>query len=375
MGRMLPRLGTVIDIGGMSSAAAVDGVGRSQPDGIVAFADSQLLTASVIAAGLGLRFNSPAVTRLFVNKYAQRAAFRAAGLIVPEFVSLSAESSAAQIVEVAAAFRFPGVLKPMGGSGSRDTYHVECADRLLQLFTPERGDRELPREDFVLEEYLPDAEVVVDRVFGDYVSVESVVVAGRARHLGVTGKFALDEPYRETGNFMPSLLSLDEQEPVIALVEQVVAALGVKYGCLHTEIKVTPAGLRIIESNARVAGGGIEDLFVMSYGQSLLQMAVMAALGIELPENVELESASVAYQFFIQPPVSARRLVRLAGLDDISALPGVAQVSFNRREGDEVDWRLGSEGYVGWIRGSVPDHEALRGIRAQIHEHLVVEYN
>ncbi|MGO9874069.1 MAG: ATP-grasp domain-containing protein [Acidimicrobiia bacterium] len=365
----------MIDVAGMSSGAATTEVGRSQPDGIVAFADSQLLTTSVIAAGLGLRFNTPAVTKLFVNKYAQRAAFQAAGLIVPKFVSIPADSSAAQIVEVAAAFDFPGVLKPVGGSGSRDTYHVECADRLLQLLTPERGDREVPREDFVLEEYLPDTEVVVDRVLGDYVSVESVVIGGRARHLAVTGKFALEEPYRETGNFMPSLLSHDEQAPVIALVEQVVAALGVEYGCLHTEIKMTPAGLRIIESNARVAGGGIEDLFVMSYGQSLLQMAVMAALGTELPETVELESATVAYQLFFQPPVSARRLVRIVGLDDVSALPGVAQVSFNRREGGEVDWRQGSEGYVGWIRGSVPDHDALRSMRAQIRGHLVVEYS
>jgi hypothetical protein len=101
---------------------------------------------------------------------------------------------------------------------------------------------------------------------------------------------------------------------------------------------------------------------------------VLAALGIEPPDAIELERDAVAYQLFVQPPITARRLVRMEGLDEISALPGVAQLSPRCHVGDETDWRQGSGGYVLSVRGSVPDHDALRRMRERILELLVVEY-
>ena len=55
--------------------------------------------------------------------------------------------------------------------------------------------------------------------------------------------------------------------------------------------------------------------------------------------------------------------------------PGIADVSANRRVGDDIDWREGSQGYVMTIRGVVDDREALQHVRARIHELLVLEYD
>jgi len=123
-----------------------------------------------------------------------------------------------------------------------------------------------------------------------------------------------------------------------------------------------------------VGGGGIENLFVMSFGESLVRVAAMTALGIELPAEIEPGSAEIAYQLFVQAPVPARRMVRAEGLDDVIALPGVAQLDLNRREGDDVDWRDGSQGYVLSVRGSVPDHDTLRALRERILKQLDLEF-
>ena len=289
-------------------------------------------------------------------------------------MSIPADATRDRIVELARDLEFPAVLKPRGGYESREIHHVDGVETLLALLAPVDGDRVVPSEDFVLEEVLSGVNTEERRDFGDYVSVESAVVDGRVRHLAVTGKFPLEQPYRETGNFMPSLLSRDELRAVTELAGQALAAFGVRFGCAHTEIKLTAAGPRVIESNARVGGGGIEDLFVSSYGRSLLEIAVQAAIGIEPPDAIELRSDAVAYQLFVQPPVTARRLVRLDGLDEISALPGVEQLSPRHRAGDEVNWRQGSGGFVLSVRGSVADHDALRRMRTRILELLVVEY-
>lgn len=56
------------------------------------------------------------------------------------------------------------------------------------------GDGEL----FVLEEFLHGAD---SGPFGDYVSVESLVLDGIPHHFALTGKFPLAEPFREVGQF------------------------------------------------------------------------------------------------------------------------------------------------------------------------------
>jgi len=374
MSALLPRLGTMVDLAGLAPEDAVAAVARATPGGIVAFTDSRLPTASMIAAGLGLRFNRPEVTRLFLDKHEQRSALREAGVVVPEFVAIPPRASPEAISALAGAVAFPAVLKPVRGSGSRDTYHVDSADRLVQILATALAEPAGAGEEYLLEEYLPDLETGAQPAFGDYVSVESVVAGAAPRHLAVTGKFPLEAPYRETGNFMPSLLAPDAEAAVTALAGQALAALGVECGCFHTEIKLTPAGPRIIEVNARVGGGGIEDIFVMSYGESLRRVAALAALGLPVPSDIVSRHDGIAYQLFVQPPVTAYRLTRIDGLGEVGGLAGVVDVTVNCRVGDAVDWRRGSQGYVVTIRGSVADRDALQRVRTRIQELLVLEY-
>ena len=247
MDKVLPRLGAVVDFAGRF--ARTDGileVPRCAPQGIVTFSDSQLdATASAIAADLGLRFNSPNVTRLFLDKYEQRVTLTAAGLTVPGFISIPSGATAGR--EIAAVDRsrgLPAVLKPRTRvSEPRDVPCRACRRRARSARTG-RGSpttsistrRTFSRNTFtIVRRTTPTSSAVTYR----WRVWQSTARYGASR---VTGKFALDAPFRETGNFIPSLLEPAEEDEITALAGQVAGALGVEHGCLHTEIKLTPDG-------------------------------------------------------------------------------------------------------------------------------------
>lgn len=373
MGRLLERTGTVIDLAGRQ-VEAVDTLSKGSLDGVVAFTDSQLPIAAAVAERLGLPGNGIEATRQLLDKVQQRMALCRAGIDVPELVEISGDMSPAELQRALETIKFPAVLKPRLGSGSRDMHHLQSADHLLALFA--EGRSKLRNEEhFLVEEYLPDRIEPSEQVVGDYVSIEGVAIDGEVHSLAVTGKFPLAEPYRETGNFMPS--GLDEAEALAAaeLANRAARALAVRYGALHTEVKLTPAGPRLIEVNARVAGGGIDDLYAMRHGVSLLRIAGRAALGMPPPEARILRERSVVYQLFVQPPIWARRIARIGGLSQIQALDGVVQLYVARSPGDPVDWRVGSQGYVLSVRGRASDHEALVAQRAAVCSALDCSYD
>ena len=102
--------------------------------------------------------------------------------------------------------------------------------------------------------------------------------AGVPSAVAVTGRMPLAEPFRETGAFLPCVLDSSEQRDVAQMAVIAARALGVRCGCLHTEIKLTGDGPRIIEVNGRVAGGGIADLVAAVKGIDMYESAVRSAL-------------------------------------------------------------------------------------------------
>ena len=84
--RFLRKLGTTIDTAGMSEDEAADALRACRPDGIIAFAEYLIPTASAMASRLGLEYHDSVVTRRLVDKFEQRQALQDGGLPVPRFV-------------------------------------------------------------------------------------------------------------------------------------------------------------------------------------------------------------------------------------------------------------------------------------------------
>jgi biotin carboxylase len=153
---------------------------------------------------------------------------------------------------------------------------------------------------------------------------------------------------------------------VLLVASAAITALGVTIGCLHTEIKLTPDGPRVIEVNGR-AGGGVPDMLVAVADVDLLAIAMRIALGEAIVFDEMPRSTQVAYRLLWQAPVSMRRIVAVEGLDQLRADPRVDQVTLRRGPGQTVNWRQGNWEHVFSVLGVAADHDDLKALAQRIH--------
>ncbi len=369
--RLLPRLGTVVDVAGRTPEDVTGELRSLGVDGVVAFTDSQLLTAASIGEALGLAGNSTGAVVALTDKVVQREALAAAGLPGPRFVAIPDSTTPRELTALLATIDAPVVIKPRRGSGSRDTVRArsrQAAEAQLTALLAAGGSGDL-----IVEEWLDDLGAG-QGPFADYVSVEAIVSRGDIVPLAVTGKFPLAEPCRETGNFLPHHLDAAEARLVEALAVRAARALGVVSGALHVEVKLTPAGPRIIEVNGRIGGGGIDALHAMVHGRSLTWIATSVALGEPLgigappppSTGATVPEGGFAYAYFVQAPMPARSLTGLGNLEAVQRLPGVASTTVNRTVGDALDWRDGSQGYLVSVQGVADSLDALARVPGDV---------
>jgi ATP-grasp domain len=363
--RLLRRLGTVVEISGRDPDDGARTLAAHRPLGIVAFVDDQVVLAAELASRLGLPYHTPDVARMVVHKGRQRQALRDAGVPGPRFWLLPSGLSQGALSARARAIVYPGVLKPAEGSGSRGIVSVPGPPGLSAAYRPDC--------EWVLEEYLAD-DPGCDPRFASYLSVESVVAHGRRHHVALTGRFALAEPFRETGNFVPAAVEPPVALEVLALADAAIDALRITTGVLHTEIKLTPDGPRLIEVNGRL-GGRPPFVLCRVSEVNLFQVACRVALGEPIPDGGLARCDGVGYWRMIQPPLSARRVRSVAGLDQLGAEACVDTVTLARRPQDAVDWREGTGGQVVTVRGRVPDLDALAQTIAVIDRTVSVTYD
>jgi hypothetical protein len=367
VGRLLRRLGTVVDIGGLSIGDAAAELEALRPDGIVTFVDDLVETSAALAARLGLRYHSPEVARILVDKRLQRACLDRAGIPGPAFWPVDAGITPDEIVGLADRVAYPAVLKPAEGSGSRNIHHVESADVLCTLLKEHAGEGA-----FLLEEYLYD-EPGEDGWYASYLSVESVVSNGRVGHVALTGRFPLAEPFRETGNFIPAILRPELVPVVLALVDECVRALGILDAVIHSEIKLTPDGPKVIEVNGRL--GGRPPFVLRSVSDvNLFRAACHIAAGVPVELDALAECRGVGYWLMLQPPMSAQRVVSVEGAEEVATLDEVESVTINRASMRRVSWQDGTESRVVTVRGCAPDHDALAATVDSIRRRVSISY-
>jgi biotin carboxylase len=361
MARLLRRLGELVDTAGMSVEDAAAAVGGARPDGILALADSLLVWTARVAAVLELPFMSPEVAGRLTDKYTQRTALREGGLPVPGYWQVPEGEEEQAWDALAREASFPAVLKPRRGEGSRDTLRVDSLQELRAAAAAGPDAAGSAPAALVLEEYLRDRPEAAGGDFADYVSVESVVSAGRISHLAITGRFPPAEPFRETGFFIPAAFDEAQCAAIADVASAAVAAIGIEVGALHTEIKLTPEGPRVIELNGRI-GGGVPEMLADATGVQLLPIALRVALGESIVFERMPACTQVGYLLYVQAPLAMTTIREVVGLDRLRALAGVDEVILNRGPGQSVDWRAGNHGHVFSVRGAAPDHETVRSL-------------
>jgi biotin carboxylase len=369
--RLLRRLGTVVDVAGMGSDEAAETLNAHHPEGIVSFVDDHIEDAAALAGRLGLRYHTPEVALSVVDKRVQRNLAADAGIPGPSFRAVSQGMSAELIGELAAEVGFPVVLKPARGSGSRG---IELAASREELRT-QLSLQESAGGSFigVIEEFLLDDPGRIS-TFASYVSVESVVSYGTVSHVAVTGRFPLASAFRETGNFIPAAEEASTLAAVTIMAGQAIKALGIHDSIVHTEIKLTPDGPKLIEVNGRLGG---RPPFVLQEVSSvnLFQVACAVAAGDPVCFNRLVECNGVGFWLMFQPPPSARRVASIDGLATVNKLSEVKRSLVTRSVGDAVDAGEGTDSKVLTVQGRAKNLRGLARTIASIENAVAIRYD
>lgn len=185
-----------------------------------------------------------------------------------------------------------------------------------QVFDPE----------VLLEEYLDGPEY----------SVEACTAGGRTTILAITTKQITPWPYTvEMGHMVPAPLAEAETQALHDIVTEALAVLGVDQAVTHTEVKLTPAGARIVEVNARPAGHPIPTLVRAVTGYDLREVALHMALGHGLD--------AVPRHAILAPSAASRDLIAdQDGVLDmqgevLTETPAVQLIDVNVHAGDLVE--------------------------------------
>jgi biotin carboxylase len=367
MHELLSRFGPVVDISGPDP---VDAVAASHPDGLVTLLDAGMVQLAQVAERIGLPFHTAATAGALTDKALQRDVLRQAGLPGPGCYVVPPGDASEAVQAVGDHLSWPAILKPRSAQGSRYTFLAAGpaeAVRLLDALGPDRRE-------MVLEDYLVGDPGRTSLPYADYVSVESLVAGGVVSHVAVTGRFPLAENFRETGFFIPAALQPGEQGAVLDLATMAIKALGVTVGCLHTEIKFTPVGPRLIEVNGRV-GGGVPEMIDRAAGVPLLEWMLRVALAEPLHIDGPVECQRVGYRFFLQPPAMSATVRAIDGLDIVSDHPGVDAVSVHQGPGAALDWRDGTRTHIIAVVGSARDYEELLAVDQLLHREVSVTYS
>jgi biotin carboxylase len=362
--RLLRRLGQVLDIPSDDADAAAAVLERERIGGIVTFVDDNLVLAAEIAARLGLIYHTPEVARTLASKTRQRDVLAAAGVPGPRHWTIPSGLDHATLGLRARDLVYPSVLKPAAGSGSRGIIKLASADGLLAAYDP--------RSEYLVEEHLAD-DPDADPRFASYLSVESVISRGVSDHVAVCGRFPLAEPFRETGNFIPAAVDLEAERELLELTDRTIAALGIVSAVIHTEIKLTPDGPKLIEVNGRLGGRPPFVLRTIS-DVNLWRAACRIALGAPVARRGIVRPESIGYWRMIQPPVQARRVLQVTGLGELAELPFVESVRLSRAPGDAVDWQDGTDGKVLTVCGRVGDLAELARAVDEIGRTVRIDY-
>jgi biotin carboxylase len=372
MTELLNRFGPVVDISGLGVPQLLKELSAPyEPDGIVTFLDANMTTLAEVAAALNLPFHSHFTAVALTDKVAQRQTLQDAGLAMPMFVPIGLDQSAVDISATLDGFDWPAVLKPRSAQGSRYTFLVQDRAHLDELL----GALGAARPDMLLEGYLADDPARTDEPYASYVSVESVVADGHVSHLALTGRFPMAENFRETGFFIPARLNDGDCRDALALATSAIEALKVRTGCLHTEVKFTPEGPRVIEVNGRV-GGGVPEMLDRATATEfgLVEMILRISLGENALVDGPVATKRIGYRFFLQPPAVSATVASISGVDAISEHPGVDTITLHQGPGADLDWRDGSRNHILAVVGSAETYSELEAVNNLLSNEVTVSY-
>ena len=328
---------------------------RAPIDAVLAVDDQGVLIASAAAASLGFRHNSPGAVAATRDKTIMRARLGAASLNQPVYRIVP---HGADVVAAATQIGFPCVVKPVSRSASQGVIRVDDAIQAYGAGVRIRAMTVDCPESLLVERFVP----------GDEVAVEGLLTGGRLEVLAVFDKpDPLNGPFfEETIYVTPSRQPFEILSDIGSTAAQATAALGLREGPVHIELRIGPDGVvTILELAARSIGGLCARALRFGAGVSLEEVIVRHALGIGLDGLTREPQASGVMMLPIR---AAGVLDHVLGQERALATEGVVGLEISVASGRSMVPLPEGDRYLGFIfaRGATPQfvEAALRQAEA-----------
>ena len=334
---------------------------RAPIDAVLAVDDQGVLIASAAAASLGFRHNSPGAVAATRDKTIMRARLGAASLNQPAYRIVP---PGADVVAAATQIGFPCVVKPVSRSASQGVIRVDDAIQAHGAGVRIRAMTVDFPESLLVERFVP----------GDEVAVEGLLTGGRLEVLAVFDKpDPLNGPFfEETIYVTPSRQPFEILTDIGSTAAQATAALGLREGPVHIELRIGPDGVvTILELAARSIGGLCARALRFGAGVSLEEVIVRHALGIGLDGLTREPQASGVMMLPIR---AAGVLDHVLGQERALATEGVVGLEISVASGRSMVPLPEGDRYLGFIfaRGATPQfvEAALRQAEACLEVRL-----
>jgi len=348
------------------SADAVVEYAHSHPiHAVLGVDDATAVLAAQLAAALKLPHNSVEAVSAARNKYRMRACLQEHGVPVPRFIRCSIFDDP---VALAGQASYPCVVKPLMLSAScgviranDPTEFATAFQRVTSLLhslgaaKASEAGRQLLVEDFVP---------------GQEVALEGLLTGGSLHGLALFDKpDPLDGPFfEETIYVTPSRLPPVVQARIAACAEQAAAALGLREGPIHTELRVNDTGVWIIEMAPRSIGGRCSNVLQFTGDLSLEELILRHACRMDLP-SLDLERGAAGIMMLPIPRGGVLRGVR--GHEDARSTPGIDDVTITAELGETLVPLPEGTRYLGFMTARLATPAAVEAALRQAHGRLM----
>jgi biotin carboxylase len=347
-----------------AAAEAITTLAEERPlDAVVAVDDQGVRVAALAAERLGLPGNRIAAVAATRDKAAMRRALAAAGVPQPRHRTVGArDDAAAAAVEVG----LPCVVKPLSLSASRGVIRADdppaavAAAARVRAILAEAGED--PAEPLLIERYVPGAEV----------ALEGLLRAGSLEPLAVFDKpDPLEGPYFEETIFTtPSRLPDEIVAAVHRTTADACAAIGLREGPVHAELRVHGGQVWMLELAARSIGGLCSRSLRFGVGVSLEELILRHALGLPV-SSLRREAAATGVMMLPIPRAGRLRAVR--GQDEARAVPGITGLEISIGRDRPVRPLPEGDRYLGFLFARAETPAQVERALREAHERLEID--
>lgn len=295
-------------------------------DGVFTCATDFSLSVAWAARECGLPSHSVEAAAAASDKVRMREIFSASSVPSPKFVAIHADAlEHARDALSSAGISFPVVVKPADNMGARGCKKVSAEDGLAAALKTAVAFSRTGRA--VVEEFMDGPEF----------SLEALVFDGEFHETGFADRHIFFPPYFiEMGHTIPSCIPEDQKRAAMDVFRAGVSALGLDYGAVKGDIKITKRGPMVGEIAGRLSGGYMSGwTFPYASGIDLTSAALDLCVGIRPASLVAVTHAVSAERAWISIPGV---VASVSGADAAANIPGVKDVFPLKKPGDAVSF-------------------------------------